>query len=659
MVNSDEETGRSASTGSITNRSDARTITLTIPAPRGLIMDRNGEPLAQSRVRHELSINFPQLSDESEQAVLGWARPRLAKAAELSDKVREISDEALLSHYKHRRWIPLSISADMSPAAADKIRSEVDDGLELNALYIRWYPQKSVAAHIIGHVRSLGHLPTGPLNHGDPLWEQTEGKAGLEKIFDKQLRGVDGERRLLFDSDGTKLLDEIVRVPQAGQSLITTLDLSMQKRAEQVLKDGCDRGAFVLIDVHTGELLAMASRPTFDLNVYIPRISTEDFAKLRDDPSKPLFARAFQAAYPPASTFKPIVAIEALNNNVIKEGTTYHCPAFIRIGGATFNNWSKVPEGDISVKRAIARSNNPWFYQVGIDVGADEFLSLARRLGYGRKSGLPLVAETSGLVPTDEWMTNNHGRHITHGDTAQLAIGQGVMLASPLQVAQGMAGIANGEALPQLHLVRQLQDINGRVVMASRPTVAEELKVSKESVEISRKGMSDVVNASWGTGKKAAIKYKSIAGKTGTAQWGPKSQEQRLAWFAGYMPATEPRFAYAVVYEGKPFETLSGGRKAAPIVRRFFNSLRSEIDDLLAPPPVAESISEEELLKELGLAPETEESEAPETVPEAEVIDDAIVAEPVSEEELEALQNGAIPAEPVQLEPDEPGAGED
>jgi len=601
-----EEKGRSATSGSITNRADARTMLLTIPAPRGMITDRDGKPLAQSRVRYELALNFPQLIDESDASVLKWARTRLARAATISDKVRDFSDKALLSHYEHRRWIPLAISSDMSPKAAAKLDAQLSDGLEKQALYTRYYPEKKVAAHIIGHVRSDGRLPTGPINFGDPLWETTTGKEGLEAIFDEQLKGVNGQRRMLFDSDGTKLLDEIVRAPKAGKTVVTTLDLTWQKLAEQVLSDGADRGAFVVLDIQTGEVMAMASEPSYDLNVYIPRISTEDYTKLRDDESSPLFNRAYQAAYPPASAFKPIVALEALNNEVVYENTTIHCPAKVKIGVNWFRNWSEIPEGHISVKRAIARSNNPWFYKVGIDTGADEFLALARRLGYGKKTGLPLMSETEGVVPTDEWMTRVHGRHITHGDTAQLAIGQGVMLASPLQVAQGMAGIANGKVLPRLHLIRQLQDLSGRVVMAARPDVTADLKVSQKAVKIVHQGMND-----------------------------------------------EPRYAFAVVYEGKPFETLSGGKKAAPIVRRFFNNLRGDVENSIKPPPVAETISEEDLLKELGLSPE--EPEIEEDLPEA------IIAEPVDEEAIiaELVNEEALLAEPVTEDEPEAGSNEE
>ena len=176
-----------------------------------------------------------------------------------------------------------------------------------------------MAAHIIGYSGSVGKLPTGPINFNEPLWEETEGRAGLEKLFDSQLTGDPGMKKLLFDENGNKLLEEQVKRPRPGGTLVTTLDLKWQMLAEKTLREGCRRGAFVVIDVITGEVLVMASRPSFDLNAFIPGISETDFKALNEDPSTPLYGRAFQSAYPPASSFKPIVALAALNNGVVTE----------------------------------------------------------------------------------------------------------------------------------------------------------------------------------------------------------------------------------------------------------------------------------------------------------------------------------------------------
>jgi penicillin-binding protein 2 len=375
------------------------------------------------------------------------------------------------------------------------------------------------------------------------------------------------------------------------------------------------------------------------LNSFIPGISNEAFKQLQEEPSQPLFGRAFQSAYPPASSFKPIVALAALNKGAVTENSTIDCPAAIMVGRTVFNNWSRSPEGSIDVKRAIARSCNTWFYQVGIDIGPTSFLSLARRLGFGDKSGLPLIGETPGLVPNDEWMLKHEKRRILDGDTANLSIGQGSLLASPLQVAQAMAGIANGGALLTPRLISQIQDNRGRVVAAPLPERKNTLGLSENDVMIVHQGMSDVVNSGGGTGRSAGIGYAEMCGKTGTAQWGPKSKNQRLAWFAGFMPRANPRYAFAVLYEGRPGEKVSGGRMAAPMVQKFFLGIKDDIKEVIEPPKKALVVVDEE------------SGEAVEPVPPVVRMD--VIDEMEEEEEVDGVMDvaadgrGVIRALPV------------
>ncbi len=578
---------RSAADGAINTRRDARAITLKIPAPRGMIVDRRGEPFAQNQVAYQVALQFRQFENADEKFVVDWARARLNALHLLLPTVAPVTDEELYDHYRHRRWLPFLVSGQIGEKEARALESKLSAGLILHPVYRRHYPHGEVAAHIIGYTGSVGKLPTGPINFNEPLWEESEGRAGLEKLFNDQLTGDSGVKKLLFDENGNKLLEEQVKRPRPGGTLVTTLDMKWQLMAEKILREGCRRGAFVVLDAITGEVLVMASRPSFDLNRFIPGISTTDYEALKADPSTPLHGRAFQSAYPPASSYKPIVALAALNNGVVTENMTVYSPAAIAIGNHVFNNWSKTPEGDINVKRAIARSCNTWFYQVGIRTGPSVFLGLSRRLGMGSVSGLPLVGETPGLVPTEEWMIKHEKRRFLDGDTANLSIGQGSLLASPLQVAQAMAGIANGSALPDLHLIRQVQDTRGRVVSAPMPQQRNWLGVNPEAVDITRKGMSDVVNGGGGTGRSAALSYTKLCGKTGTAQWGPQAKNQRLAWFAGFLPADNPRYAFAVLYEGRPNEKVSGGRMAAPMVKKFFEGIKDDIKDVIAPPQKA------------------------------------------------------------------------
>jgi penicillin-binding protein 2 len=599
---------RSASDGAIITRRDARTITLKIPAPRGMIVDREGEPMAQNQVAYQVALQYPQFENADRGFVINWARARLAALAPVMANITVFSDDELFDHYRHRRWLPLLVTGQIGEKEARDLESKLTSGLVLHPVYRRYYPHGEVAAHILGYTGSVGRLPTGPINFNEPLWEESEGRAGLEKLFDSELAGEPGMKKLLFDESGNKLLEEQVKRPRPGGTLVTSLNLKWQLLAEKTLREGCKRGAFVVLDAVTGEVLVMASRPSFDLNRFIPGISEVEFKALNEDPATPLYGRAFQSAYPPASSYKPVVALAALNNGVVTEDSTIYCPAAITIGNHTFNNWTKTPEGDINVKRAIARSCNTWFYQVGIRTGPSVFLGLSRRLGFGERSGLPLIGETPGLVPSDDWMLKHEKRRILDGDTANLSIGQGSLLASPLQVAQAMAGIANGGALPKLHLIRQVQDSRGRVVKAPIPERKNWLGVDPHAVEVVRAGMADTVNEGGGTGRSAGLTYTKLCGKTGTAQWGPKSKNQRLAWFAGFLPEDNPRYSFAVLYEGRPNEKVSGGRMAAPMVKKFFEGIKDDIKDTIAPPqkalvvidesagvvaPVAEIVSED------------------------------------------------------------------
>jgi penicillin-binding protein 2 len=617
---------RGAADGAISTRKDARAITLKIPAPRGQIVDREGLSFARNQVAYQVALQFRQFENADRDFVINWARTRLdSLQLHVKNQVPKTDDE-IFDHYRHRRWLPLLVTGQIGEKEAREIEPKLTAGLILHPIYKRSYPHGEIAAHIIGYSGSVGKLPTGPINFNEPLWEESEGRAGLEKLYDTELTGVPGMKRLLFDENGNKLLEEQVKRPRPGGTVVTTLDMKWQLLAEKTLREGARRGAFVVIDVVTGEVLVMASRPSFDLNSFIPGINETDFEALKADAAQPLFGRAFQSAYPPASAFKPIVALAALNNGTVTENSTIYCPAAISIGNHVFNNWTKVPEGSINVKRAIARSTNTWFYQVGIDVGPSAFLGLARRLGFGERSGLPLIGENPGLVPNDEWMLKFEKRRILNGDTANMSIGQGSLLASPLQVAQAMAGIANGGALPKLQLIRQVQDTRGRVTQAPIPERKTWLGVDDKAVEVVRKGMSDTVNAGGGTGRSAALSYTKLCGKTGTAQWGPPSRNQRLAWFAGFLPEDNPRYAFAVLYEGRPGEKVSGGRMAAPMVKKFFEGIKDDIKDTIAPPQ-----------KALIVVPEGEEDAG----------SDAMVPIPESAEDAPLR---ALPVDPLELE---------
>ncbi|MGJ8726007.1 MAG: penicillin-binding transpeptidase domain-containing protein [Roseibacillus sp.] len=564
---------------SVETRTNARAITRIVPAPRGIITDRKGRPMARNKVAYYFGVQFPQFAnDVTDEDVIAWSQRRLDQVAELVGKEVTVKDKDLLAHYRERRWVPMLLPHLADGDQKSRWEPKLMRGLQFQGIYLRDYPAKSAAAHIIGYVRSLGKLPKGPILSDEPIWEQTYGEEGLENTLDDELTGTPGEWTLLVDENGDRLQDELTKAPVIGNTVVTTLDLTWQEHAESVLRRSCRRGAFVVVDIQTGEILVLASRPSYDINKWIPFISTDDYNELREDETSPMFARAFRGAYPPASTFKPVVAVAALTTGEISEWSKFNCPPFITIGSRKFHNHSSRHAGMVDVKLALAISNNPWFYQVGMKVGPTSFLSVARRMGFGVRTGVPLYNESPGRIPTQEYMIQKEGRPFTDGDTANSAIGQGYVAATPLQVAQAMAALGNGEILPQMRLIRQIQDHEGGVLEATVPTKRNSLGITASSARIARTGMMQVVNAKYGTGKKGGVSFCRVAGKTGTAQWrGSGRNKQELAWFSGFLPYDNPRFAFAVLYEGSPGQSVSGGNYAAPMVGRFFNRFSGEI----------------------------------------------------------------------------------
>ncbi|GAA5497124.1 peptidoglycan D,D-transpeptidase MrdA [Rubritalea halochordaticola] len=589
-------TKRSADQADVFTRPDARTMTLSIPALRGQIVDRYGNPLAQNKVVWYPALQYQQFENADREFVVRWGRERINKANQIFGINWKVSDDELWEHYRHRRWLAMPYTHVVTAEQKKLFEPKLIDGLILHPLYQRYYPQGETAAHIIGYVGSKGKLEKGPINYGDPIFEYTEGRSGLELLFDEQLTGTPGLRQLQYDSNGTEVLRELKRAPKQGNTVVTTLDLAWQKRAEEVLDKHARKGALVILDIRSGEVVAMASKPSYDLNTFVPFISQKEYDALREDPDAPLFGRAFQAAYPPASTFKPIVAMAALHHDVLDGSTMINCPAYIELGRHKMWNWSKKPEGQMNIVRGMMRSNNPFFIQIGIATRPGNLTSMARRLGYGSKSGLPLVGEEKGQLLTNDYTLKHYKRRVTDGDTANMSIGQGAILATPLQVAQGMAAIANGTSLPQLQLVRQIQDAKGRVETANKPHERNPLGVQPYKVSLVQEGMMAVVNSPEGTGKAAWLDYTVVCGKTGTAQWGPESKEQKLGWFAGFFPLEKPKYAFAMVYEGMPGEKVSGGSKAAPMVKAFFKPIKDDVVFRINPPARAMVVTEEEII---------------------------------------------------------------
>jgi penicillin-binding protein 2 len=560
---------------------EARTLTLSIPAPRGQIVDRNGEPLAQTRVANYVALVFPFMKDATDAQIMAFANDKIGKVNQALGKRWSLDAERLVTHYKNRRWVPLIFSVaedgrnvELSNEEMDKVQPLLGSGLVIHPAYLRYYPKGDSACHIIGYVSRQRKLPVGPVMDGDPLFEELSGTSGIEKSYDRDLTGSPGMVEMLFSEDGEVLSEKTTRAPVPGRNVVLALDYKIQKYAENALKRGAQNGgAFVVVDVQTGDVLAMASNPGFDLNLFVPSISNPDFQALNMDKKKPLSSRAYYGVYPPASTFKLATVWGALESGQVTAKTSFNCTTSWLVGDRYFHNHNtKSGEGMMNAITAIKRSCNTWMYQAALKVGADPVTNAAVKLGFGVKTGIPIPGESAGLMPTNTMKLEQRGSKIIGGELANISIGQGEVLATPLQVAQAMAAIANGENLLQPRLVLQVQDVHDRVISATEVEVRRKLGMDPEHRDVLVKGMVAVVSGSGGTGHAASIKHAQIAGKTGTGQWKP-AQNQNLAWFSGFLPANNPVYAFAALYEGRPNEKVSGGGTAAPMVRQVFNNV--------------------------------------------------------------------------------------
>jgi penicillin-binding protein 2 len=551
----------------------ARTYILDVPGPRGQITDRNGVPLAQNRLSYNLAINFPTPLDFSDAQALSFVREKIDRAGTLTGRRFRISDETILRHYRNRGIMPFEIAQNLSQQEYEKIKDNLPPGMMVRPVYVRIYPNGKLAGQIIGYTGKTGRNPDGIVDNHETLWPETEGREGLEQTFNEMLRGKHGEYKLTFDKDGRKTSERLITPPEPGYNVVTTLDLHIQELAEKALAAKAKRGAIVILDPNNGDILALASWPTYDPNVFVPSISADQLKSLQADPDIPLLPRAYRSAYPPGSTFKVAVGIAALESGAVRADDQFNCVPAIQIGNVTFHNWKKGDRGSLNFVQALTESCDTWFYQVGIKTGAQPIIDWALKLGFGAKCGIPLRGEAEGRVPNDEYMKATHGRKLLNGDIANLSIGQGDLLITPLQMAQSMGIVANGGTFYQTRLVQQVQTFDNEIVTAYQVRAKRTLDLLSETRDQLRIGMIDAVNGAGGTGHQASLDNVEVAGKTGTAQWGPKNKERTAAWFAGFLPADQPQYAFAALYEGDVGSNVHGGSSAAPMIADVFKEI--------------------------------------------------------------------------------------
>jgi penicillin-binding protein 2 len=553
---------------------EAKSFYFSIPAPRGQITDCHGDVLAQNSLSFNLALQFPTPLHFTDSQALSFAKQYITFAQGVLKQPINLSDKAILKHYHCRGLLPLDLIEDLSPAQLARVRRGLPPCLIIRQTYTRLYPEGELACHIIGYTGRTAPLSVRAIENKDLIFPESEGREGIEQIFDDQLKGHPGSISNTYDEHGKKNSERITQRPIPGNNVITTLDKNLQHLCEKVLRENCKQGAIVMLDPNTGEIKAMASYPGFNPNDFVPILNPQLFEKLNKDPAVPLLPRAFRSAYPPGSSFKIVVGLTALQEGIITPKDTFRGPASFEVGNFVFHNWKKTDVGKLTFVQAFTQSCNTWFYQCGLKTKAEPIIQWAHHLGLGQRTGIPLKSEAKGNIPDDTYMLRVHHRKILPGDIANMSIGQGDILITPLQMAQ-LSGIVAAEGkFHQTHLIKQIQGPDNTVIAAYPDRLRADLQIKPEVISTLREAMIDVTEDAQGTAHRAQVEGIHVAGKTGTAQWGPQNKQRTAAWFTGFVPAEHPQYAFAALYEGDPGDnTIHGGSHAAPLIGKVLQEI--------------------------------------------------------------------------------------
>ncbi|MEK7275047.1 MAG: penicillin-binding protein 2 [Candidatus Desantisbacteria bacterium] len=574
---------------------------IPITASRGTIFDRNGEILAIDEPSFDISIIQLGLSkNDIEQSLLNLS------------KLLDIDIEKARSDIKkkhNRPFEPAVIVADVDRITLAKIAERTPDlpGVIIQVTPKRTYLHGELCAHVLGY---LGEINQKELkirkNYKSGEWL---GKSGIESMYDSYLKGTNGGKQIEVDVRGRQLQVLGMKEPIPGNNLFLSIDLRMQQIAYDALGNDC--GSVVVINPQNGELLACVSKPSFDANMFLHRMSSSQAAALFTDPRHPLLNRAIQAQYSPGSVFKIVVAVAALENNVIRPEDTIECSGIYEIGKQKFSCFQKERHGVIGLINAITLSCNVYFYQLGYKLGVNRINEFAKKFGFGKPTGIDLPSEKIGLIPTPAWKRKIFETDWYTGDTINLSIGQGYVLVTPMQIANLLSIVANGGRVYRPHLVTKMINPLGKIIN-SKPDITDIVPISSKNKDILHIGLENAVLR--GTGQEARIWNMRIAGKTGTAQ-NPQGEDH--AWFVCFAPVEDPEVAIAVIVEhgGK------GGSISAPIAKKILQYVKSSSMKEKKPaslPQMIETQTEPEVSQDMsqGTAsdvPQAEENQAKET----------------------------------------------
>lgn len=535
--------------------------------PRGLIYDRNGEIIAKN--------------DQDFQALLvAEQSPNIEKTLQTFKQIIPLSTEEenkILKNIKNRRrFIPVKLKDNLSWDEVSKILLRAPDlpGVEIDEGLSRYYPYADIYAHVLGYV--------GPISDKDkkdnPLYMVPGfkiGKSGLERYFDYKLQGKGGTIKLEVNAYG-RVMNEIERNSgEEGESLHLTLDARLQRVAYEAF--GEESGAAVVLNVKTGEILALVSTPSFDPNLFTNGISYKHWNALLNNERTPLVNKAVSGQYSPGSTFKVVVALAALEAGVIDINTRFTCSGGLDVGNIRFHCWRHSGHGSLNVVEALKHSCDIFFYETAMKLGIDKIHDMAVKLGMGNVIEVGLDNEKSGIIPSKSWKKARYGTAWTYGDAANSGIGQGYVLATPLQLATMLARVVNGGYAVQPTFIKPTDKELAKI---------KRLDISTKNIEIVKRGMFEVVNGAGGTAGRARFNINGamMGGKTGTTQVRRISMKERssgilrdeqLPWrlrnhalFIGFAPVDNPRYAVAVVVE----HGSSGSGVAAPIASKILQT---------------------------------------------------------------------------------------
>ena len=539
---------------------------IPVKPTRGLFVDRNRNVVVDNRAAYSVSV-IPYEVEEKDSVF-----DILATILNISkqDIIKKVGEKKVGSFFpvKIKRHIEFNQLAQLEEHRLDL------PGVIIEFEPQRRYPIGPLAPHAFGY---LGEITSDELtaqsNYNYSMGDFI-GKNGLEKKFEETLRGTKGIMYVEVDVLGRELGTAANLTPksaQEGHNLEITLDIALQNHLSEAMEG--KRGAAVVLDCHNGEVLALVSKPSFDLNVFTSIIKPDDWQNLVSNPQKPLFDRTVQGVFPPGSTYKLILATAALETAIINQEQEYECSGSMRLGRRTFDCWKEEGHGRVNLIEALAQSCNVYFYNLSLEVGLDAWSSFGKYFGFGTVTGIDMPGENAGLVPDKNILDERYGvGQWTRGMLLNLAVGQGDLLVTPIQMAQFTMAIANNGVYYTPHLVRAKINPNDSTKIYTQIETKFVPNVRQTTYDILKEGMFRVVNSESGTGRAAYLQQIPVAGKTGTAQ-NPHGDDH--AWFIGYAPVQNPSIVFCIFVENGG----GGGAIAAPIagsfLKMYFNNKKT------------------------------------------------------------------------------------